>query len=248
MKLHTIYITKACNMNCAYCYERAKTNDNMKIGHLYKILSDIYDNSSEPICIEVIGGEPLLNWPVFEEICNHNANKNSMIITTTNGTLLTNDKMAFLKKSNVLVGISYDGKSTHDLYRKDINGCGTEQRVKESILTALSMGLNIVVNVAFQRGNASYIYNDIIELAKSGVKAFKIHTVNNNLFKADRGLRYFIFNKLLKMAAARKIDIDLNLDIQGSIYDHYYYTDSMTKCVRRDSLGTWEAVGWNADV
>ncbi len=44
----------------------------------------------------------------------------------TNGTLLTDEWCAFLKKNNFMVGISLDGpKEIHDRYRRDRKGNGT---------------------------------------------------------------------------------------------------------------------------
>ena len=50
----------------------------------------------------------------------------------TNGTLLTDEWCAFLKKHNFLVGISLDGpKEIHDRYRRDRKGEGTYRHIIE---------------------------------------------------------------------------------------------------------------------
>ena len=52
----------------------------------------------------------------------------------TNGTLLTDEWCAFLKKHNFMVGISLDGpKEIHDRYRRDRKGKGTFEKVMRGL-------------------------------------------------------------------------------------------------------------------
>lgn len=245
MHIHTIYITKHCNMMCSYCYERNKENRHFTTDFIYNTLHTIYDNCTELVCLEIIGGEPLLNWATFIDICKFNKLKGCSIVTTTNGTLLNNDIIVELKQYNVQLGISYDGKSSHDIYRRDTQGRGTEQKVRENILLSLEMGLDVNVNMTFQKANYRYIYNDIEELIDSGVKTFKIHTVNNNMFKVDKHTRYSIYNDLIYLAHRRNITIDLSKTIRPSIYEHYYHYGNLVKIVKKGEIGHWAAVGWD---
>lgn len=242
--MHTIYITKNCNMNCTYCYEHQKTNDNMGKKNALKILRQIYSLSNEPVFIEIIGGEPLLNWPVFLDICEYKTSRPTHLSTITNGTLLSKPIIERLKKHNVLVGISYDGKSAHDYYRKDVSLNGTEQLIRKNILTALNMDLDIVINIAFHKANAKFIHDDIIDLVNLGVNKFKIHTVNNNLFKTGNRTRHTVYSNLNNLSKLLNISIDLKLDVTGSITDHYYYFNDEVKYVKSGMLGKWESVGW----
>ena len=225
-------------MDCSYCYEKSKLgNSNIDVE---KTLNSIYKIDNTP-CIEIIGGEPLLNWPTFMEICK--SVKGGTIMTTTNGTLLTRDKIRFLKENGVLVGISYDGK-THDVYRNHVTGEGTEQIVKNNILIALEEKLDITINIAFQKANAIYVYYDVVDLINIGVSKFKINTVNNSLFKADDNAKFSSYNRLMCLASDQiKIDLDTAPKI-GSVYDHYYYYDDVIKHAPIGSLGKWELVGW----
>lgn len=81
----------------------------------------------------------------------------------TNGILLDEKWAEFLAEEKILVGLSLDGpRSIHDVYRKDINGQGTFQRVMKSvgILERAGAEFNILTVLTEESAaNIERIYN-----------------------------------------------------------------------------------------
>jgi len=78
------------------------------------------------------GGEPLLNWEVIQQITEYTeaVSKNTLpkiqFNIVTNGSLLNNHIISFMKKHKFTIRLSLDGlKKENDLFRKFVNGKGT---------------------------------------------------------------------------------------------------------------------------
>lgn len=144
-------VTHACNLKCTYCYDNkiVKEKKNMSI-KTFKDIIDMFSKEYDHINIMFHGGEPLivgLDW--YKEAisyCNQKESHFSYSIQS-NGLLLTDEILDFLKANKVSYGISYDGLSTEQ-YRLV---------KKESILEKIDLlkektgqaGLAIVCNDVF---------------------------------------------------------------------------------------------------
>jgi sulfatase maturation enzyme AslB (radical SAM superfamily) len=232
-------------MNCAYCYEENKEDIYMSLQDVEHILKKIYASDANPDEVEIFGGEPLLNWKAFSSILNFCNERNTPMVTSTNGVLLTPDKILLLKKYNILVGISYDGRTTHDAYRRTKENGKTERIVRDSITNALVNDLDIIINMTFQKANAKYLADDIKELSESGVNKIQIYNVNHNQYSVCDEERIRIFKQILQFAEKNKINIYLNMSLSKSKTEHYYYYGTATKVQHKGTLGTWATVGWD---
>jgi uncharacterized protein len=132
-----------CNLNCDYCFYLEKQGL-FSPDEKYRVSDDVlsafitnYITSQPTPVVEFVwqGGEPtLLGIDFFKRVIElqkpfvqQKTIRNSL---QTNGTLLTDEWCAFLKKHNFLVGISLDGpKEIHDRYRRDRKGNGSFDRV-----------------------------------------------------------------------------------------------------------------------
>lgn len=115
-----LMVTHACNLNCSYCYEPYKKNAYMDINLAKKIIlreaqfvkeSEQFDELE----IDFMGGEPLMNFPLIEEVVEWLETGVIDIpwicFASTNGTLLTDEIKAWLRehKNSINLGASYDG-------------------------------------------------------------------------------------------------------------------------------------------
>ncbi|GAI24881.1 unnamed protein product, partial [marine sediment metagenome] len=122
MKYHSlsIFLGGSCNLDCSYCFidkENLK-KISLDVPLIKKGINFFLRHSSENPVVSFTGGEPLLYWSslkkLIECVRKNQKGKKSIIIVSTNGTLLDKRKYNFLKKNNVVLSISLDGK-------KDIN-------------------------------------------------------------------------------------------------------------------------------
>ena len=83
---------------------------------------------------------------------------------TTNGYLLSSERIAVLRKLNVnWMQITLDGsKETHDMRRVHINKSGTFDRILENVNLALQGGMNITLRINVDEGNIDDI-SDVLD-------------------------------------------------------------------------------------
>jgi uncharacterized protein len=95
---------------------------------------------SPEVHIRFFGGEPLLNWPVIQMCVEYAENKaritgkKASFSTVTNGILLNETKIRFMKDHHFFVQISIDGtQDMHDAFRVDIDQKGTYKQATRHV-------------------------------------------------------------------------------------------------------------------
>ena len=166
-------ITEDCNFRCTYCvysgkYKGQRTHSKKRltfeqISKAIQTVSKYFKNNT--IIIGFYGGEPLIEFNTIRKTVNYINELNKTVshtlykknieyVITTNGSLLDNEKIQYLKENNFKVLISFDGPSKiHDRYRKFRNGKNTYERVLKNITQIKedhpdffpSIAINIVV-------------------------------------------------------------------------------------------------------
>jgi uncharacterized protein len=140
-------IGPVCNLNCEYCFylekqalfgegEQYRMSDTM----LSAFIANYVSSQPTPV-VEFVwqGGEPtILGMDFFRKVVHLQApfarQKRITNSIQTNGTMLTDEWCAFLKKHNFMVGISLDGpREVHDRYRCGPKGKGTFDRVMRGL-------------------------------------------------------------------------------------------------------------------
>lgn len=138
----TLQVTQQCNLRCDYCtysggYENRRHGNRRMTFDVAKAALDFlfaHSSDNERINIGFYGGEPLLEFDLIKQCVEYvgerGAGKRIDYTLTTNGTLLTLDKVAFLKKNKINLVISLDGpKEIHDQNRRFCNDKGSFDQV-----------------------------------------------------------------------------------------------------------------------
>lgn len=134
-----LQVTQQCNLRCEYCaysgiYEgnRTHANKNMDFETAKQAIDFFLAHSTENAesAIGFYGGEPLLRFDLIKKCVDYLEasveGKKLQYVITTNGTLLTEDKMSFFVQHDFSLSISLDGsKEEHDACRKFPNGEGS---------------------------------------------------------------------------------------------------------------------------
>jgi sulfatase maturation enzyme AslB (radical SAM superfamily) len=119
-----VYLSNSCNLACSYCYVAVNQGPAARLG-----FDDVRRAVDEFVAkvpperrkITFIGGEPLLDWPLFVRAARYAreaAGPRGVLQTFTNGTLLTPEKIAFFEEAGVHCTVSLDGKKEqNDLHR-----------------------------------------------------------------------------------------------------------------------------------
>ena len=104
-------LTRRCNLECAHCYIAAGPSETatgeLDTAECRRIVDEILAVNPAPLLI-LSGGEPLLR-PDLEELAAHAAAGGATVVVGTNGTLLTDQRIAALKAAGVRgVAVSID--------------------------------------------------------------------------------------------------------------------------------------------
>jgi len=169
-----------CNLNCEYCFYLEKqalfgTNEKYRMsdGVLRAFIINYIASQPTPV-VEFVwqGGEPtLLGIDFFKKVIElqkpFSGKKTITNSLQTNGTLLTDEWCAFLKKHNFMVGISLDGpKEIHDRYRRDRKRVGSFEQVMQGLklLQKHNIEYNVLACVARETAHKPF---DVYRFFKS---------------------------------------------------------------------------------
>lgn len=143
--------TPFCNIDCSYCYlphRSVKKQLSFESAEIVfkKLLS--FPTVRDAITIVWHAGEPLvLPTTYYErmfELVKGVAPPDLQICHSlqTNGTLITEEWCAFIKKWDINIGVSIDGpRDLHDIYRKQRNGKGSFERAYQGLRTLQRAGV-----------------------------------------------------------------------------------------------------------
>lgn len=214
-----IILTQQCNANCSYCVQGIKKNNNISNPLPIKKIIDFFPKNSN-YSIGFYGGEPLLKFNTMIDIAKRlkNINPNIKFVVTTNGLLLTEDKVKILNDLGFRVSISHDGEN-HSILR------GLDPLKDNGGVIADIQDLNFMSTITSLNWN----YYDIWEYfekyrLKYGIKQPKVShsplkdikgVVNNNLF--------IYKNKNFEIMLDNVIS-DLKIDILSNNKDSYVYS------------------------
>jgi len=132
-----LFLTRSCNLKCIYCYGEGGeygTGGNMEEKTAYQAVEWLIEQSGKmkKVHIGFFGGEPLLRFSLMKSIVGYAKKRMSEVEKkvdfhiTTNGTLLDDEKIAFIKENDISVMISFDGtKELQDSQRPFANGEGS---------------------------------------------------------------------------------------------------------------------------
>lgn len=151
----TLNVVSSCNLSCIYCwnkggtYGRTTREKRMTAETAIRAIDLAVQNSLENdrILIDFYGGEPLLNFEVLRAAMEHcekiakEIPRSFSYKVTTNGTLLTDEMVAFFDRMGVSLGVSIDGtKKIHDRNRPFPDGKGTWKEIQKNIKAAAAAG------------------------------------------------------------------------------------------------------------
>ncbi len=158
-----LHLTDRCNLRCTYCYlPHVKNTMDLETGKqvidaVFRS-ADIYKFSS--VLLKYAGGEPLLSLSLLQKIhqyAEENALKSGTALESvllSNGTLLTEEAVNFLKAHQIRLMISLDGLNTaHDAQRIYAGGKGTFLDVVKAIELALQNDLIPDISVTVTGAN-----------------------------------------------------------------------------------------------
>lgn len=147
-----IILTRDCNLNCSYCYERKNkqtvTCKEASVKDICSFVSKAADTQAENVRLQFFGGEPLLRFAKIQQIVSEIENIfakthpqiNLAYGLTTNLTTATAEQILFLAERRFDILVSLDGKQED----QDKNrGTGSFEKVIQRIARLNSLGASV---------------------------------------------------------------------------------------------------------
>ena len=154
-------ITNKCNLSCKHCFKNIDKSELSK-NEIFTVIDRISEFGI--VNLSISGGEPLLHC-YFTDIMLYSMSKGIRIDEIkTNGTLITDSLIAFLKSmpNPPEICISFDGIGSHNWLRN----FDCENVVLNNISKCVSAGLKINVTMSLHKGNLHSMEDTIEELSK----------------------------------------------------------------------------------
>jgi len=179
----SIFLGGSCNLNCSYCFIDKKNLKKISpdVIKLKKGIDLFLRCSTKDPTINFTGGEPLLYWEILRELIEYIREKKRRIfmVVSTNGTLLDKEMFKFLKKYNVALSVSLDGKKeVNDIYR------GSFETVWGNIKDLDRE--RIKISSVFTPKTINYLVENIKFFVKHGFRQFDFYPEVYGLWSKDQ--------------------------------------------------------------
>lgn len=257
----TFVVTESCNLACTYCYECHKTKRRMPFEIAKKTIDQLLTGQGENyldfknrtcIILEFIGGEPLLEIELIDQIVEYFKFKafevhhpwalHYMISISSNGVLYFDPKVQdFLNRNagRVSFGISIDGdKKLHDACRVFPDGRGSYDIVSKAAKDLLKKAPDTMTKATLSPDNVGTLFQAVKSLQEDiGYRFIFCNCVFEEGWTMEHAK---IFYTQLIQLADYIIDNDLYHDFYVSLFDETIgqpITEDIAEDVNRNWCG-----------
>lgn len=265
-----VMCTYSCQLDCAYCYVN-RAGYSMPEAVLYKAINLLLTTKSPKCQLRFWGGEPLLRWEFvkkgikYARVMSAKKKKKIKFMITTNGLLLDENKLKFLKNLPVEIMFSLDGAEKANSRLRVFKSNRNYYKVLFSNLEALrDSGVPYFVNMVVTPKTALGLSENLKFLYDNGIKRVQLGYQNGIFWPAS--LKNAVINGIESfMASGVSSDFLMNFvneceptilspevisDVDGEIYydaaifmekvfpnlRKYYYAGTLEECKAIDSL------------
>lgn len=217
-KVITFVVTQDCNLRCKYCYMTGKESEHRMTFETAKKAIDYFLQEKEQLfdddylIIEFIGGEPLLEIELIDQIVDYFKIKiyaqncgwfgKYRIAISTNGILYSDEKVQeFINKNknSLSIGISIDGTpEKHDLQRVYPDGRGSYEDVSKNVILWKKQFPFATTKVTIGHDDLPHTYESIIHLWNLGINEVPANVVFEDVWQEGDDL--ILEEQLIKLA------------------------------------------------
>ena len=170
-------LTKRCNLRCSHCYISAgpfeTAESELSTAECRRVIDELVAVNPSPMLI-LSGGEPLVRDDLAE-IASYASGRGATVVVGTNGTTLTEPRVAMLAGAGVAgVAVSVDSldAGTHDHFR---GGAHALERTKEALGRLREHRIDFVVQTTATPQNAAEIPKLLEWAAVEGAVCFNLY-------------------------------------------------------------------------
>ena len=221
-----------CNFKCSYCYAaEGRSNKVISIDKLKAGIKYFFNPTraiGNRLSISVLGGgEPLLSWPLIKSALEYaillnkdRGNTNLPISIVTNGSLLSDDMVAFCKTNEVSVSVTFEIlKRIQNLQR------GSYENVVENINALTARGVDVAINSVITKNNVDLMPEMIKDACTtiSGVKKMAFNPIMDSDYFDDTEDSILFYKKYVdKFFEAFKLAKERNIYLTCTFLNSFY--------------------------
>jgi MoaA/NifB/PqqE/SkfB family radical SAM enzyme len=165
--------TYECQLRCAYC-NVSRGPRPMDERTALRAADLLLSSRAGHLILNFFGGEPLLAWDLVRKTAlyarERRAGRPLRINLTTNGLLLDDEKIAFLKSVDGYVHLSLDGTTKGNASRLRGAGPGAQAKMEDTLRRLAASGLPYHVNAVVTPERAASFDRDLLALESMGAR------------------------------------------------------------------------------
>lgn len=178
-----LLVSEECNLRCDYCFVENKNPRVMSPETGRSSVDFLLENcgDKQQLGILFFGGEPLLGFHTIRAIVDHateatkGTERQIRFSMTTNGTLFTQESLAFCKEHKVDILLSVDGMpSTHNAHRKTSDGQGSYEMLEKKLPLLFENLGPVPVRMTPHPDSVGSLSRDVEHLLHVGFRNFTI--------------------------------------------------------------------------
>lgn len=225
LKSMCLNIAHDCNLRCEYCFAAKGDFGRGRMLMPFQVAKAAIDflvehsASRHNLEVDFFGGEPLMNFDVVKETVRYarsiekEHNKNFRFTITTNGLLLTDDRIDFINREMSNCVLSLDGrKSVNDRLRVRTDGSGSYDAIVpkfQKLVSARPKDKDYYVRGTYTKYNLDFT-NDVLHYLDLGFREISVEPVvsderlDYSIQKEDLPRVFEEYERLAKLMIDRK--------------------------------------------
>ena len=239
--LHIFVVSLRCEHSCPYCQVSRQSGDktsfDMSPETAWKALALVFRSPSPNIKIEFQGGEPLLNFPLVQQIVerameiNVAEKRNLQFVIATNLALINTEVLEFCRKYQIIISTSLDGpRDLHNANRPRPGSDSYERTIAGITLAREILGFDQVsALMTTTKGSFGRVREIIDEYVQQGFRSiflrplspygFAVKTKWFHAYDADDWLKFYFDG----------LDHILDMNRAGYFFTEHYASTILTK-------------------
>lgn len=184
-----IEITNKCNLRCLHCYNESSIykETTLSLEQFCNVIDKLYDYGIRKI--QLIGGEPIIiGETLLKEMLQYSFDKFETVEVFTNGTLLNEELVKFLKDYRVKVALSVYSYS-EDVHDYVTTVSGSHKKTIESIELLKKYSVPYRIANVLMKG---------VEIGRCNTELYKLNPEKDILRLAGRGNVHLLTKELLE--------------------------------------------------
>jgi uncharacterized protein len=242
-----LLLTEKCNLACGYCLAGAAQHmPHMSDEVAYRTVDLAYAmDTPDGITFEFSGGEPFLRFRLMQDLVeyirNHPRRNNRTVYVSlqTNGTLLDEQRVEWIRQNGIIVGLSLDGDpASHNHSRPQVNGGESFSKVLRGIDLLQRADVGFGVLLVLNRSNIGSVQSMVDFLVENGISSIKLNPVaylgtgrqNWNSFGVTQDEVVAYFRAFIELIVERGCPI-----IEANLFDmvrHVVSKQRHSRCIR----------------